>query len=379
MKKHVTHFVLTFLVAAFLFSGCGKKMVHTDSSGYWKKPPQAERARAGIDYSTDEAVAETTEAPVAEDQKTLMPPSERMIHYDGYAKLKVVKPTETIDKAVDIVIGSGGYVEKRREQNASFRIPVKKFNSIFKEVLTLGIVLKKSVSAEDVTDQYTDVGLRLQVAKKSLKRYMELLAKSQDEEEKIRLLKEISRLNEEVEYLENSSKLLSLLADYSRLNIETVPYEQVTSRMKLKDIQSFAWINSLTPFDNSVAEEGEKISFGVPDKLVEIKGDIWKAESADGTIFRAYRRKNNPQGDTTFWISTGRVRLAKEFASAELRQAGTYQYLRLVSLSEKPYIYYVGLRAADNDLNVFEVYFPDAEQEKIYSEAIVRVIKESGN
>ena len=351
-------------------------MVETDPAGYYES-----RSKRSSDIGYDEEMDvskdrdESHQAVQARSSSDVASkPAKRMVHYNGYAKLKVVKPSDTLDKASKIVISAGGYVEKRRDRSAGFRIPVKKFKSIFNKVLELGIVLKKSISAEDVTDQYTDMALRLKVSKKSLKRYMELLAIAEDEEEKIRLLKEISRLNEEIEYLNNSVKVLSLLADFSRLNLETIPYNKISSRIKLKDIKAFRWINTLTPFSYEIAQRETKLNFDVPEKLVLIKRGIWRTESADGTTFWAHKRANTPAGDTVFWLNALKARMEKEFASLEMKTAGEYKYLRLTSLSEKPYIYYIGVKADHSDLNVFEAYFPDANQEKTYSDDILKVL-----
>ena len=352
-------------------------MVETDPAGYYES-----RSKRSSDIGYDEEMDvskdrdESHQAVQARSSSDVASkPAKRMVHYNGYAKLKVVKPSDTLDKASEIVISAGGYVERRRERSAGFRIPVKKFKSIFDKVLDLGIVLKKSVSAEDVTDQYTDMALRLRVSKKSLRRYMELLAKTDDEEEKIRLLNEISRLNEAIEYLENSVKVLSLLADFSRLNLETVPFNKISLRIKSEDIKAFRWINALTPFSYKIAQRETKLGFDVPEKLVLIKGDIWRTESADGTAFWTHKRANKPVGDTDFWLNALKVRMEKEFASLEMRTAGKYKYLRLTSLSDKPYIYYIGVKAENNDLNVFEAYFPDNDQEKTYCDAVIKVLE----
>ena len=339
MKLPAKLLLLSFCMIAILLSGCGmKKMVETDPAGYYES-----RSKRSSDIGYDEEMDvsedrdESHQAVQARSSSDVASkPAKRMVHYNGYAKLKVVKPSDTLDKASEIVISAGGYVERRRERSAGFRIPVKKFKSIFDKVLDLGIVLKKSISAEDVTDQYTDMALRLKVSKKSLRRYMELLAITEDEEEKIRLLKEIGRLNEEIEYLNNSVKVLSLLADFSRLNLETVPYNKISSRIKLKDIKAFNWINTLTPFSYQIAQKGERLSFDVPEKLVLIKRDIWRTESAEGTAFWAHKRANNPVGDTNFWINALKVRLEKEFASVDVKTKGPFQYLKLKSLSDKP-------------------------------------------
>lgn len=373
MKLPANSLFFSFLIIAIILSGCGyNKSINTDDRYY------VADSEVSADLSYDEIMphkieSRSSKAKVSE--ATPSKPADRMVHYNGYAKLKVIKPSATLDRASKIVINAGGYVEQRRQRSAGFRIPVKKFKSTFNKILELGIVLKQSVSAEDITDQYTDMALRLKVSKKALKRYMELLAKTEDEEEKIRLLKEISRLNEAIEYLENSVKVLSLLANFSRLNLETIPHNNISSRIKLKDIKVFNWINTLTPFSYQTAQKGYQRSFNVPEKLVLIKGDIWRTESANGTVFWAHKRKNNPVGDTNFWIDALKVRLEKEFASLEVKTAGAFQYLKLTSLSEKPYIYYVGIMADKNDLIVFEAYFPDVNQEQTYSDAILKVLE----
>lgn len=373
MKISAKLLLFSFLIITIIVSGCSyKKNINSDDMYY--------SAESGVtaEISYDEIMpikAESSPSKAKISEASVSNPSDRMVHYNGYAKLKVIKPSATLNKASAIVINAGGYVEKRRERSAGFRIPVKKFKTIFNKILELGIVLKKSISAEDITDQYTDMSLRLKISKKSLKRYMELLVKTEDEEEKIRLLKEISRLNEEVEFLENSVKVLSLLANFSRLNLQTIPHNKISSRIKLKDIKVFNWINTLTPFSYQIAEKGDKLSFDVPEKLVLIKGNIWRTESADGTAFWAHKRANNPDGNTNFWINALKVRLEKEFTTAEVKTAGMFQYLKLTSLSEKPYIYYIGVKADKNNLNVFEAYFPDVDQEKTYSDSILKVLE----
>ncbi len=113
----------------------------------------------------------------------------------------------------------------------------------------------------------------------------------------------------------------------------------------------------------------------MPEKFVLIDGNIWRTESADGTTFWAHKRANNPVGDTSFWINALKVRLEKEFASVEIKKAGQFQYIKLTSLSENAYIYYIGAQADNNDLNVFEAFFPDVNQEKKYCDAILKVFK----
>ena len=302
------------------------------------------------------------------------PAKKRMVHYNGYARLRSPKPQELIDQARALVIGAGGYVEQIREGNASFRVPAKEFHGLFKKILTLGDVLSKNITANDVTDSYSDIDLKLKIAKASRNRYIELLNQSDDEEEKLSLLKEISRLNESIEAMENMLKTLSSLAEFARLNLDVVGIEKKTASEEKPDILEFKWIHELSPFSRTNLESGEKLAFDPPKDMVPLGGKKWIAESADGVVFWAYRKANVPVGDSNFWISAVKNRLESEFKSTTVKSAGQYISIRWESLSDKPYVYVLGLYASGRNLDVFEIYYPTLDHEKRFEAAITETL-----
>lgn len=301
-------------------------------------------------------------------------PAARMIHYDGFIRLRATDPPATLQTAADRVIACGGYVERMDETSAAFRVPVARFQAVFDETLKLGDVLKKSITVQDITESFQDTGLRLQIAEATRKKLMELLNKTTKEEEKLRLLREIHRLNEEIEQLINQKDTLSALASFSRLTLEILPRQEISRDEKPDDIREFEWIQSLSPFERDVAQQDEYLAFEVPKGMVPLdRKHLWVAESADGAVFWAHRRSNYPKGDTDFWFEAIKTRIEPEF-TATVSNVGNFKLLRLMSRTTAPYVYLIGVHVVDDRLEMVEIYFPSTTQETRYWESVSQSI-----
>jgi hypothetical protein len=200
-----------------------------------------------------------------------------------------------------------------------------------------------------------------------------------DEEEKLKILKEIGRLNEEIERLENIGKTLSALADFSRLTIDVVARMTLSNQTDKPDIYEFKWIRDLSPFSGKNSHEGKTLTFEAPKDMVVIDKVYWTTESADGVVFKAYKRDNEPMGDAGFWIASIKNRIEKEFSKAEVKTIGKYSFIRLVSFSDKPYVYWVGVGTDDKTLRVIEIYYPSVDHETRFinpiSDSIIKDVK----
>lgn len=314
------------------------------------------------DPKSDEGGQPTTQAtPV---------PVKRKVHYDGYAKVMVTRPVEVVDELVALTTSSGGFVERLVGTTVTLRVPVDKFDEIYKKILSMGDVLEKSVSAQDITDAMTEIGLRLETAKATRERLLILLQKAQSESEKLRLLAEIQRVTEQIDRMTSQLKTLENLANFSRITVELVQRQAMTGR-STEDVAEFRWIHQLSPFQRIVAFEGKKLELKVPDGLVALDdGKHFIAESADGAVFWAGKLKNQPEGSTDFWLEALKVRLEPEFFNVTVETFGQFKVLRMEDRSETPYIYRVGVRVNDKDLELVEVYYPSAAHETRYAAAV---------
>lgn len=310
------------------------------------------------------------------DSKTsAVPQPARMLHYNGYARLSVDSPRTASDQAVGIATQAEGFVEQLNATSVTLRVPVQKFTEVYQALLKLGDVLEKSVTAEDVTEAFGAIGLRLQTAKTSRDRLIDLLAKAKNEREKLDLLREISRLNLEIERLEGASRTLLSLANYSRISLVFTERRHGDFSASEEPVAAFSWIHQLSPFRRDVAQEGKKLKMEAPAGLVLLdETNHWIAESADGCVYWSSVRDNSPKGDATFWRAAIKARLGAEFAKAEELELGGFLVLRLVDRGddggEDAYRYLVGVHAEGDKLQIVEAYFPNGTHEKRFGEAI---------
>jgi hypothetical protein len=302
-------------------------------------------------------------------------PSARLIHYNGFARLRVTDVTEALDEASAIATSRGGYVEKLTATEITIRVPVAEFAAVLDQVLKLGDVLDKSVTAEDVTEAYADLDLRLQIARATRERLLALLGGAKTEKERIEMLREIQRLTEEIDDLGTEIKTLASLAALSRITMQVEPRQSASPRSTDDEIAEFRWIQRVSPFRRDVAGEGSRLEIDCPPGMVVVsKNGAWIAESADGAVLWTSRRRNEPRGESAFWIEAIRTRLASEFASAEVTEAGTFHLIELVDRSDEPYHYLVGVRANENHLDIVEIYYPTAAHKARYGDAILSSI-----
>lgn len=126
-------------------------------------PSRSRSASAG--WAAEEAMAEPEPPEAQEPQAPGQPAVARMVHYDGFARLRVTRVEEGVDQVRAVAEGLGGHVERVGSDSITVRVPVASFRAAFDQVLTLGEVLDKSLTAQDVTDAFTSVDLRLKTAR----------------------------------------------------------------------------------------------------------------------------------------------------------------------------------------------------------------------
>ena len=299
----------------------------------------------------------------------------RMVHYNGYANLHVARPEEIVEEIVLLSKKYKGDIERRSTQSITIRVPKDSFTETFNQIIKLGDVLNKSVTSEDVTEAFTSVELRLKTAQTTRDRLLALLEKAKDEEEKIKILRQLQRLNEQIDVIEAQMRTLKSLSDYSSISVDLTARKAVANGAQQIEAAGFSWIHNLSPFQSVVCHSGKRLEFSTPDEFVALhpKG-AYIAESADGTVLRATRLENNPQGSSGFWQQSIQKRLASGFGKFESKEIGQFQSITLFEDSENPYIWIIAVRDAGKYLELVEVYFPNEDQLMRYKDSVVATI-----
>lgn len=393
---------MILLALLCLLAGCAKKHAESgadyaafsrdDAEGY---APAAEARKSGAypgapapppsppsSRSAPAPAGQRPSTPVTAESAPTDPASEspaaaRMVHYQGFVELRVGKQQEAVDSVLALATAAGGGLEQQYGNVVVLRVPVAKFRDVFDAILKVGDVTRKSIAAEDVTDAFTAVELRLSTAKARRDRLVALLAQSKDENEKLSLVREIQEVTEEIDRLEQSVRTLQRLADFSRITVQLEQRPALTWQGGAPESAAFAWIRSLSPFD--IALGGKKLKLPVPEGFVQLdaKGRFI-VESAEGARVWATRLVNDPVGDTPFWTDALKRRLTSEFADAEPVSVGAWQGLRLLDRSDTPYVWVVYVRAEGKDLDVVQIFYPSVAAEERHAPAVEAALGEGG-
>jgi hypothetical protein len=365
-----------------------------DSGIDFDEAPKPAPAKPQASYDGGDAPAPPPEPPQTEPAVSEKPPvqaEKRMVHYSGYAQLRVTRPDQALDQIVQLAVDSGGKVENLYATAVTIRVPVAKFEEVWLAVRKLGDVLDESVTAEDVTESFLAVDLRVRTLRATRDRLVALLGKAEDEQEKLQLIREIQRVTEQLDQLETQLRTLQGLADLSRITVSLVPREAFTASRSVEDeIAGFRWIRSLSPFRRDVASQGKRLELETGDQLVVLdpKGPF-VAESADGAAIWTGRMKNDPVGDATFWATAVHQRLSADFApepggtpgatvggAPPGKPVGDWQCVRFVDASETAYRWNVCLAVDGKELRVAQAYFPSPAHEERYGAIFEAALQE---
>ncbi len=374
------------IVALVALAGCAK---HAESAYY--PAEDAEYARGGMAYDAPAAPPPPPrlEAPMEEVMEPSPEPSQgapapttpttpeqpaadRMVHYEGWARLRVADPEATLDAVMSLAELVGGRTERLSGQVVTVRVPVDTFEESFDRVLELGDVMDKSVRADDVTESFLAVDLRVRTLRATRERLIELLAKATDEREKLTLLQEITRVTTDLDALESQLRTLSDLADLSRISVEAVPREAFSGPRQEPPMDGFEWIASLSPFNRATFGDDKRLELPVPDGLVALsKRGPFAAESPEGSVLWTLRVPNDPIGDADYWVDAVEDRLAEEFASATRSTVGGWSCLEVREPgTDEPYTWWVCAAVDGRHVRVAQAWFPNAAELERYGAAV---------
>jgi len=195
-------FLLLLLLVSGLLAGCAKGMT-----------PMGRALKA-----------QAPTAPLSEPIDKGNAPSARMLIWSANLTLELRDLTEGITKAVEIAEQFGGYVEYKseggeRSGSVRMRIPADRFRSAVGALEGLGEVTRKSVSGQDVTEQYADIEARLKTKKELRDRLQQLLAKAKDVKDVIAIETELNRIQSDLDSMEARMRVLKGQVDYATVDV----------------------------------------------------------------------------------------------------------------------------------------------------------------
>lgn len=194
------------------------------------------------DYAVDSALTDIgflKEAPVAE-QGTPPPPSLQ----EGQKTIKTARlvfETRDVEKTHQYILqltneynglvqnDNSGKNHNRISKNLTIRIPTEDFQE-FITAVSKGIDYfdQRTISRQDVSEEFIDLEARLKAKRTLEERYLELLKKANNVKEMLEIERELSTIREEIEarqgrlqYLQNQVSMSTLNIEFYKMTAET--------------------------------------------------------------------------------------------------------------------------------------------------------------
>jgi hypothetical protein len=162
-------------------------------------------------YASDVRATPTTQAAAAD--------KSRVVLYNASLTLLLKQPDSLNKKLPLLTKKYDGYVMTVGDRQSTIRVPAGQLNNVLRELSAMGKVTARSLSGEDVTDDYTDYTIRLENAEKARQRYLQLLEKAENVEAAVKVEKELERLNGEIDLLKGKLARLDHLVAFSTVTI----------------------------------------------------------------------------------------------------------------------------------------------------------------
>src|SRR5689334_23381982 len=125
----------------------------------------------------------------------------RVVLYNASITLLLKEPDSLNKKLPLLTKKYDGYVMTVGDELSTIRVPAAQLSNVLQDLSAMGKVKARSLSGQDVTDDYSDYTIRLDNAEKARQRYLQLLEKAENVEAAVKVEKELERLNSEIDLL----------------------------------------------------------------------------------------------------------------------------------------------------------------------------------
>jgi hypothetical protein len=129
----------------------------------------------------------------------------------------------TLDKVIDVAESLGGYLAGRKDTSVQVRIPSYRFRDGLTQIEKLGDVLHRSVTADDVSEQYSDLEIRLVNLKATRQRLHEFMARAANMQDMLTVEQQLERVAGEIEQIEGKMRFLRSRAAFSLVTVTITP------------------------------------------------------------------------------------------------------------------------------------------------------------
>ncbi|HBV13970.1 DUF4349 domain-containing protein [Chryseobacterium carnipullorum] len=147
---------------------------------------------------------------------------------NGNMRIQVGDIKKAQNQVADILKKNEAYIQNEQFQNTDLddnldlviRVPHKNFDALINSFSEgVGSVLSKNISSDDVTEEYTDVSIKLANKKIYLEKYRDMLRSASTTKDMIEIQETIRELEDEIDVAEGRLRFIDDRVNYSTLNL----------------------------------------------------------------------------------------------------------------------------------------------------------------
>jgi hypothetical protein len=168
--------------------------------------------------------------------------SGQMLIYTANLTMAVYQVEHGLAEVERIARELGGYLAARTDLVITVRVPRAQFDKALKLIEPSGDVVHRDIKAEDVTDEFFDLEVRLRSARAMRDRLAKLLQQAAVKEA-LEIEKELARVADEIEHIEGRLKLFRHRVEYSTINVTFQPRGATVETRPLR--LPFSWLDQL--------------------------------------------------------------------------------------------------------------------------------------
>lgn len=177
--------------------------------------------------------------PVAPDE--VQDPARQVI-YTADFQVRIVSLDPALERARKVAEDLGGFVQEEGTEVIRLRIPAGRFKEAVNRISEIGRILSRQVRATDVTEEFVDLEIRLEVKKRFLAELQELYKKGGDLKDLLEIKREIDKITEEIERIKGRLRYLKNRIAFSTI---VVKFRVATQHLDRTFRLPFLWLEDL--------------------------------------------------------------------------------------------------------------------------------------
>ncbi len=144
-----------------------------------------------------------------------------VIIYQGELKMMSDEDAipRTIDRIIDVAESVGGHIASRKDQSVQIKVPSASFRDAMTKIEAIGGVVNRSVTADDVSEEFHDLEVRLVNLRATRARLQEFLAKAPGINDMLTVERELERVAQEIDKGEGRLEFLRTRAAMSAISV----------------------------------------------------------------------------------------------------------------------------------------------------------------